>query len=265
MNLDVRWIIESNVLDYTERLVKYLSGNNIYYKETNYQEVLYHSDSISQELLDENTPTIFVGSLRTAREVNRYPVEPGTICNIKRYKCLNYYPSWHKYLLNDDYELVTTSILKRDTDKTKTYFFRPNEGDKSFTGGVYSVEEILDMNLLDNQILIKSTPKILANEARFLIVDRKVISETIYKEVNYKSNNEINYYRQKVENILEGTKLFIPDRAFTIDVVFDYERSKIKVIEINSFSCANLYEMDMNKVVPAINQLTVNIYLQNSL
>jgi hypothetical protein len=272
-DLQVRWIIEPNVLDYTDRLVQYLSDNNINYKETNYQEVLYHDDNISQELLDENTPTIFVGSLRTAREVNRYPVEPGAICSLKRYECLNYYPSWYDYLINDDYELVTTSILKRETDRTKTYFFRPNEGDKRFTGGLYSVEDVLNMKLLDNQILIKASKKCIGDEYRFLVVDRQVVDGSRYISNGYLHNIKflsrlrkgLKYYNSYLEELLEETNLFIPDRAFTVDIGQNVDTGLLGVIEINSFSCANLYEMDMNKVVPAINQLAVDIYQQNTL
>ena len=40
MSLDVRWIIESNVLSYTNSLIEYLRANHLYYKETNYQELV---------------------------------------------------------------------------------------------------------------------------------------------------------------------------------------------------------------------------------
>lgn len=107
MNLDVRWIIESNVLSYTNNLVEYLRAKGIYYKETNYQELVSYSykDKFGG-LVDSEVATIFVGSLKAAKEINSYPISPGAICNLKNFDCLTYYPSWNDYLLNNDWTIT---------------------------------------------------------------------------------------------------------------------------------------------------------------
>jgi hypothetical protein len=149
--LEVRWIIEKDVLSYTDSLVRYLEEKNIYYKEITYQEIVTHkySDKYGSYLNDAEVATIFVGSLRLAKEMDRYPVEPGAICNLKRYDCLYYYPSWSDYLLNKDWTITLPSILKRhckDGDTTKKFFFRPNGGDKVFDGGLYTKSEIVKLS-----------------------------------------------------------------------------------------------------------------------
>ena len=258
--LEVRWIIEKDVLSYTDNLVEYLKANDIYYKETSYQEVLsYNYRDKFGGLVDSEVATIFVGSLRLAKEVDRYPVDPGAICTLKSFDCLNYYPSWNDYLLNKDWTITLPLILKRhcrEGDTTKKFFFRPNEGDKTFNGGLYTKSELVKLGLEGNKVIIQASKKEIRDEYRFLVVDRKIIDHT-----RYLSSPKIGMYQGAkllLENALRNTKTFIPDRAFTVDI--GETSTGIGVIELNSFSCANLYSMNMDKVVPAINELAKDMY-----
>ena len=266
MILDVRWIIESGVLSYTDSLIEYLRDNGIYYKETNYQELVSCSYKDKYGYLsDDEVATIFVGSLRAAKEINNYPVDPGAICNLKNFDCLNYYPSWNDYLLNKDWTITLPPILKkhcREGNTTKEFFFRPNEGDKIFNGGLYTKSELLKLGLEDNKVIIQASKKEIVCEYRFLVVDRKIVDYTKYVD----SPSSDGVYRGAkliLESALRNPRTFIPDRAFTVDMGYSYHAG-IGVLEINSFSCANLYEMNMDKVVPAINQLIMDIYKQNN-
>jgi hypothetical protein len=266
-DLDVRWIIESDVLSYTDKLIEYLRAKDIYYKETNYQELVsYNYSDKFGGLVDSEVATIFVGSLRVAKEINSYPVEPGAIFNLKNFDCLNYYSSWDDYLLNKDWVITLPSILKRhcrEGNTTKKFFFRPNEGSKIFNGGVYTKSELVKLGLEDNKIIIQACEKKIVDEYRFLVVDKKIVDYTRYLS-SPKSNGVYQGAKLILENALHNSGTFIPDRAFTVDMGYSYNKG-IGVIEINSFSCANLYEMNMDKVVPAINKLAIDIYQQNNL
>lgn len=259
-DLQVRWIIESNVLSYTDNLVKYLRENDIYYKETNYQEVVsYTYNDDFGGLVDSEVATIFVGSLRSAKEINKYPLDPGAICTLSNFDCLNYYPSWNDYLLNKDWTITLPSILKRhckDGDTTKKFFFRPNEGDKVFDGGLYTKSELVKLGLEDNKVIIQASKKEIKDKYRFLVVDREIIDYSRYltspKTGMYKGAKLL------LESALHNPRIFIPDRAFIVDI--GETSTGIGVIELNSFSCANLYSMNMDKVVPAINELAKYMY-----
>ena len=263
--LDVRWIIESDVLSYTNNLIEYLRANDIYYKETNYQELVSSSYKDRYGYLsDDEVATIFVGSLRASKEINNYPVDPGAICNLKNFDCLNYYPSWKDYLLNKDWVITLPHILKqhcREGNTTKEFFFRPNEGDKIFNGGLYTKSELVKLGLEDSKVIIQASKKEVIDERRFLVVDRKIVDSTRYLS-SPKSDGFYQSAKLLLENILHNPRVFIPDRAFTVDI--GKANIGIGVVEINSFSCANLYEMSMDKVVPAINQLIKDIYKQNN-
>lgn len=261
-DLDVRWIIESNVLSYTDNLIEYLRANDIYYKE-----VISHnySDKYGNYLNDAEVATIFVGSLRLAKEINKYPISPGAICNLKSFDCLNYYPSWNNYLLNKDWVITLPPILKRhcrEGNTTKEFFFRPNEGSKVFNGGLYTKSELLKLGLEDSKVIIQASKKEIVDERRFLVVDRKIVDNTKYL-TSSKSDEFYQGAKLLLENILHNPDVFIPDRAFTVDIGYSHHYG-IGIIEINSFSCANLYKMNMDKVVTAINKLAIDIYQQNN-
>jgi hypothetical protein len=266
--LEVRWIIEKDVLSYTDNLIKYLKEKDIYYKETTYQEVVSHkySDKYGSYLSDHEVATIFVGSLRLAKEINRYPICPGAICNLKNFDCLNYYPSWNDdYLLNKDWTITVLPILKRHTkqgDIAKKFFFRPNEGDKMFTGGLYTKSQLVNMRLQDSRVIIQASKKDIVDERRFLIVDRRIVDNTRYLDTP-KSNGLYQAGKRLLEDALRNPRTFIPDKAFTVDIG-ETKRGDIGVIELNSFSCANLYSMNMDKVVPAINDLAKQMYIEEN-
>lgn len=265
-DIGFRWIIEKDVLSYTDRLVKYLKEKDIYYKETNYQEVVSHSyKDVWGYLDDAEVATIFVGSLRLAKEINRYPISPGAICTLKNFDCLNYYPSWNDYLLNKDWTITTPTILKRhckEGDTTKKFFFRPNEGDKVFTGGLFTKSELVKLRLDESKVIIQASKKDIKDEYRFLVVDREIVDYTRYSD----SPKSGMYQGAKLllENALRSffNSALIPDRAFTVDI--GMSNKGIGVIELSSFSCTNLYSMNMDKVVPAINELAKKMYIQNN-
>lgn len=264
-NLEVRWIIEKDVLSYTDRLVKYLKEKDIYYRETTYQEILSYSyDDKFGGLVDYEVATIFVGSLRLAKEINQYPLDPGAICTLKNFDCLNYYPSWNDYLLNKDWTITLPSILKRhckEGDTTKKFFFRPNEGDKSFTGGLFTKSELVKLRLEESKVIIQASKKDIRDEYRFLVVDRKIVDYTRYSDTP--KSGMYRGAKLLLENALRNPyRVFLPDRAFTVDI--GESSAGIGVIELNSFSCANLYSMNMDKVVPAINDLAKEMYKEEN-
>lgn len=266
--LEVRWIVESDVLNYTDRLVKYLRDSGIPYKETNYRDVLSYYRTISDFLRDDEIATIFVGSLRTAREIKQYPVNPGVLCTLENFKCTNYYPSWNSYLLNDDWSITMKCLIEKDIKWSENshpaainreYFFRPDDGDKKFTGCLSTRSQIIQQ-IESNQLIIQAYKKNIGREYRFLVVDKEVISGCKYMDGH--SINKVEQAKDYLVSVLKDKTLLIPDRAFTVDIGENLDDNKLGVIELNSFSCANLYSMNMEEVVPPICQLAKDMYCE---
>jgi len=259
-NNDVQWIVEKDVLDYTDKLVEYLALHNIKYHSINY------GDYLLADKYKDNQATIFVGSLRCSKLISRYTSwYPGSICTLKNFECTNYYPSWNPYLLNQDWSLTMKSLIEREMNylegceisSNQEFFFRPNEGDKRFTGTISTRSQIMN-EIRDNEIIIKADKKNIGREFRFLVVDREVIDGVKYYD-GY-SINKVKEAKEYLEEILRDEKLLIPDRAFTVDIGENLDIRKLGVIELNSFSCASLYSMNLDKVVPAINELAKEMY-----
>lgn len=268
MENSIGWIIEKNVLDYTDKLVEYLSSHNIPYSYFTYQDlVTSRLDQNDLTWVVDEFPIIFVGSLRAARYYNDrcYSVSPGIICTLKNFDCTNYYPSWNPYLLNQDWSLTMKTLIEREIDYlegceisgNQEFFFRPNEGDKRFTGTISTRSQIIN-EIRDNEIIIKADKKNIGREYRFLVVDRKVVDGCKYND-GY-SINKVGVAKEYLEAVLKDKNLFLPDRAFTADIGENLDIRELGVIELNSFSCANLYSMNMDKVVPAINELAKDMY-----
>lgn len=169
-----------------------------------------------------------------------------------------------EYLLNKDWTITVPSILKRhckEGDTTKKFFFRPNEGDKSFTGELFTKSELVKLGLEESKVIIQASKKDIRDEYRFLVVDRKIVDYTRYLQ-SFKSYGLYKGAKFLLEKALRNPKTFIPDRAFTVDI--GEANNGIGVIELNSFSCANLYSMNMDKVVPAITKLTKDMYREEN-
>ena len=119
----------------------------------------------------------------------------------------------------------------------------------------------MKLGLEDNKVIIEASKKEIVDERRFLVVGRKIVDSTRYLS-SPKNDGFYQSAKLLLENILHNPRVFISDRAFTVDM--GKANNEIGVIEVNSFSCANLYEMNMDKVVLAINQLIIDVYRENN-
>ena len=171
------------------------------------------------------------------------------------------------HCLNDDAEYCTFGELKFDGLR----FCRPVYDTKSFTGAVLHGEEVEAwkerviplsndgfISLRSDTEVMHSSPKNLEVEARFFVVDGKIITGSTYRT----------YGRQRMYQIVDGTNpvmkplmdfaqemvdLWQPDVAFVLDV--GQSEGKLKVIEINTLNSAGFYACDMRAVVRALENL----------
>lgn len=198
----------------------------------------------------------------------------------KNYKCTSYYKYYGDFLFNSDYVLMTRSEVKRNIDflvrilgekETGRIFIRPDSGMKSFTGMVFINRKdlfeydwnMVEYNTFDNDILVISSPKKIANEYRFVVVNGVVITGSLYRsdyDTVFQTINEDDFelfnFAQKMAN------LYQPDLTYTLDIVRT-ENNDYKLIEINSFSHAGLYKCDMAKIVKEVSKLAKR-YVQSN-
>jgi len=187
---------------------------------------------------------------------------------VDKFNCSEYYPKYSDCLLNSRYMLVDIQTFLDNKDfyfnaLGKTAFVRPDTGDKRFTGSVIScntskhdLRRLIFEGATDGLILLAPTQKI-EEEYRFVVVEGKVITGSIYKTKKWGhlefAEKELKKgpafeYAQKVINTH-----YQPCRAFTIDICLS--GGEFKVLELNSFSHAGLYRCDIKKVVDAFNKI----------
>ena len=289
------WIIEKYIFDeYEDRLVNAIkdSGSKVMF----YDELNNRDKNLNQFLNDNLTIddiVIFHGSLQLGRQISRMPYYPAVFMNIDNYECYKYYGHYGTHLLNSDYlmmglndvvrnrplikkTLIENSLWNRG--KENKIFIRPSNGYKSFAGQLISFDNLeREIDILkksyggvdpETLVLLSKTQNI-TEEYRFIVVDGKVITGSLYMDC---ANREslIPYYKFTIGEDDESFKyaqrivdIYQPDKAYTIDIcmVDNGDYHMFKLLEINSFNCASMYGASYEKVVEAINNLAVILFL----
>ena len=147
-------------------------------------------------------------------------------------------------------------------------FIRPVHDTKAFSGKVVSWPETKEWKekvlaapndsarLKRNTLVMLSSVKTIGLEARFFVVDGRVVSgstyrtlgQTVYQDVrNYPMAKPLLYFAQQMVDSWQ------PDRAFVIDVA--EAEGEQKIVEINCINSAGFYDIDMRAVVMALEDL----------
>lgn len=222
----------------------------------------------------EDRPVVFRGSLNTSKKAKQQAWYPGVICHPKNFNCSTYYTYWGKWMLNKDYWMmpITELSLKKDFildcleglycpyyAENKEVFIRPDSGMKQFTGGVFNLNDLSSLKNIEPSTLVLIAPvKQVNKEWRFVVCNNKVITGSQYyekgeyiTEQNTAFNNAVSYY---LESILKKVS-WQPDPIYTVDVC--ESKGEFSILELNSFSCSNLYNCNLNKVVEAANEVAI--------
>ena len=219
-------------------------------------------------------PLIFIGSLQLGRLVHRKAEHsPGIYCNPERYACTSYYPTFGKWLLNDTYAMIPYAEAARCQswlfkvfsagEGDPCVFVRPNSGMKTLATGSLVQNSTFQRDLarlarykkpehLSSELLVFSSPKMIAAEYRFIMADREVVACSRYKPTVDPEVPDAAVL--KAIEIAHEVKE-IPERMWVLDIAqIDHEipgrtLSSYSVVEINSFSCAGWYACDLPSIV----------------
>jgi hypothetical protein len=144
-------------------------------------------------------------------------------------------------------------------------FVRPNKGNKLFTGQLIEYErfdidfENLNYHDIDaSEIVIFSSPKIIDMEYRFIICDKQIIGNSVYRYrgelVSFplcRQQDPVLFdYVERIANTWQ------PEPVFTIDIA--KTQLGYNLLEINSFSCSGLYSADILNIVQRVSEFTLN-------
>jgi hypothetical protein len=277
----ITWIIEQYVYDeYDQKLIEAIkkSGAYVYIYDYNPTESDLEKDLVKR--FGKDDIIVFHGGLQLGRKISRLPLYPCTFLTIENYECFRYYGYYGNHLLNSDYLMMGLNDVERNKEfifncfNTSNVFIRPSNGYKSFTGQCLSFKTFeSDLNTLKqsyggldlNQLVVLSSEKEIEEEYRFVVVNNKIVSGTLYLDKDNRDSHRA-YYDIMCDdfNALKYAEslipLYQPDIAFTMDIV-GLTSGKYKLIEINSFNCASMYGGNYDSIVKAINDLSYDEFV----
>ena len=208
---------------------------------------------------------VYLGSIGSVPNVFRQGWFPGAYRDLEPLQCSSYIAAINQksdILLNRHYfflplsELATqiSFIQKQFCLLDERIFIRPNSGNKVFSGQTINTENIEnEIDLLkktykvdDSELCLISSNKkdLIEAEFRFVVVDGKVSAGSKYlpEEKTVKFRHSAFTFAQKCAT------LYQPDSVFTLDVC-RLNNGDYKLIELNSFSCAGLYQCDYEDII----------------
>lgn len=228
---------------------------------------------LAYTIFGHDEPVIFYGSLGLAGMIRRHcEWVPGVWCDLQKYRCSSYYPSFGYYLLNEDYEMLPFGELGRKArhlferfndsescNKAKLLFIRPDSAFKIFGGQVVTWKDwgnnlkLLNYNdsVSPNEIVVVSSTKKIASEFRLVVANGKVVSGCRYIE-----NDEIDHgpmpenVREFGDSVING---FSPEPVWVLDIAIE-DGERMSVVEINAFSTSGLYCCPMEPIIKAASE-----------
>jgi hypothetical protein len=178
---------------------------------------------------------------------------PGAWCNFYNMKCSTYYAYFGEHLLNKGYMMMPVGDLLRRWNKFvipgyPDMFVRPDSGAKPFSGHVikygekHKIQAIIE-TVGPETLVVVAPSKPITSEYRFVICNKKVIAGCQYLPVELPTYPTTSLRLARVV----ANHDWQPDLCYTVDIA--EHNGQTYLLEINSFSCAGLYQCDIGVVV----------------
>jgi hypothetical protein len=165
-------------------------------------------------------------------------------------------------LNNNVYNIKDAIEFLSIQQKGKLWFCKPAEKAKIFTGSVEASEEWVEF--LQDKVECKSsgsykleldtklvldTPKVIYSEYRWFIVDKKIISGSMYKKNGQLFSEEI-LDRDMTKEAQEFANKWLPNDNCVMDLALTKEG--LKVVEFNCINSSGFYKCSKYKVFKAL-------------
>ena len=286
--MKVKWLFEKEVFeDNTDKMISEVKSQGMEAITVPYIPFEYPGTLVDRcyEKYPADNCVVFYGSLNFGKKLKN-AWNPGVYLNEKAFECSSYYPVLGDLLLHyNDFIMLPYGFIKSNKEGVferignSGLFIRPNSGTKEFTGFITNgirFEEDVKLagfyDVEDDLICLVSSQKSLKREWRFVIVDGKVISGSLYRNWligsdDFESASYVMRHSKHVDELCEDQQAwdiaqeaanrYNPDRAWTIDVCQTRE-DQYKILEIGCFSCAGMYANDLKKVISEVSKAALD-------
>lgn len=257
---NIQWVIQKNLVSRGE------IENFIYALQTtksNWVPISFipFSNKIEYESLasiDKDKYKIAIGSVNFIQEVykNKKNWVPGVFYNPDTFNYRVWGKKYGDLLLNGDYRITNVSELREYWGDDDELFIRPLHDTKEFNGSIFDREEFIsftDTNIEEpNLEVVVAMPRHLRKEWRFVVVDGKIVSGTLYRK-NHRLCTEPDYYGDAAKCAQEAIDIYKPADVFVIDIG-RIVQGAYKVIEVGCFNAAGLYACYIPSIIKAISK-----------
>ncbi len=260
---NIHWILQSNLIrENTLNTIKnILINDNVSFEEV---KIVPFSDELP-EIKKISDVNVFYGSTTLILNAyKKYGLTEGIFYHHQNFSMKTYLQKWKSKMLNHDSKILTfKEIINFNYPNESKWFIRPIEDDKSFSGKIFSIQEICNFEkelknsnnpyLTEETLVTMSSPKSIDKEWRLFIVDKKVISSCRYTMNGELNVNDLDLPKEMIEFAENCCKEFTPARVFVMDVaLFENE---YKIVECNCFNDSGFYKHNVEKIIKKVNEL----------
>lgn len=211
-------------------------------------------------VVNPSNPVMVSGSVTLANAAADAKWRPGSFYNEN-----HDYRVWSEHY--GDHLLNADAVVCRYGDvepRWEEFFIRPCADTKSFAGDCYDWSEFKEWQhkvlvlkecytTLDADTMVMYSPiKTIHREARFFIVDKRVVTYSTYK-----IGSRVIHIQETPPSMIAFAQRMVdiwqPARAFALDVALIKDDHKI--VEINCINSAGFYDIDIQKFVMAIEDM----------
>lgn len=216
---------------------------------------LEDSESVLRKFILNNRVMVY-GSKTFVQMAKNMKLEPGSFMN-EKFEFQAFREVLGDELLNNNFVVDELSNLKPIAD---TFFIRPTENTKLFTGMTVSKEEFLLWQKRESvkdspyrgHLLMISPVQEIYSEFRFFVVNQQIVTSSSYKigssvDITHKPSKELIEYTKKIIDKFPLANAYVVDIAET--------KNGCKVVEYNNINSSGLYGCNELEFVKAINKI----------
>lgn len=264
MGNTMKLLFQSDI--FSENNEKEIAKKHFELQELSVEDVVF-LDRLDREKLS-NHPLLFRGSLLLAQRLKReFPFADAT----------RFYPAFRKELVNDNFHFLDAHGISQGYPRPHGYspepsdlydnnhgwpkFIRPTKGTKAFSGNVYTKEKFNEeleflkqnKNFDETTLCVCAPPVKIYREWRCVFVNKTYVSGAQYMvegeketDCHTKTPKEVEIFAKKIAKSPFFDNIF----EFTIDIGLIKSKmgGELRLIEVNSFECADFYENDLEKI-----------------
>jgi hypothetical protein len=258
--MKTKWILQTNIFkeEAVDRFIECLKRLDVPYELI---QIIPFDDKLPK-IESYDGPMVAYGTTTLLKNIKKdKTIYPGMWFNEDEFKPTVWGKQYGDLWLNKIHKCVKVKDALSCFTETTPLFIRPDSDFKLFTGDIFykydfemwyeKIKEGYYVNLKPNTEVILSPVYNIFAEWRYVIIDKKVITSSMYQR-----NHGLNVSGNRIDIDEGATKLankiskleYQPSEAYVIDVC-KLANNVYKIIEVNCLNASGLYNCDVASII----------------